>query len=129
MLCILGTNRVEAAGCGRPYAGNTSPEVEEHPRSTREAPEEHTRITRYLLPTFRLAPRPSGHGGAHARRSRTAARMSATTSVFGLAPRLPLPWTRTLMALAAMSRGPTTNMVCTLASSACWILPLILSLL
>jgi hypothetical protein len=66
---------------------------------------------------------------SYARRSRTAARISATTSAFGLAPRLPLPWTRTLTALAAMSRGPTTSMVWTLANSACWILPLILSLL
>src|ERR1035441_8135977 len=58
MLCILGANRIEAAGYGRPYADDTKPEAEEHTRSTREAHEEHTRLTRYLLPAFRFAPRP-----------------------------------------------------------------------
>src|ERR1017187_8975982 len=43
--------------------------------------------------------------GDYARRSLIAVRISATTSAFGFAPRLPLPWTRTLTALAAMSRG------------------------
>jgi hypothetical protein len=56
---------------------------------------------------------------SYARRSRISARIAATTSDFGFAPRLPLPCTRTLTALAAMSRGPTTSMVWTLASSAC----------
>ena len=50
-------------------------------------------------------------------------------SARGLAPRLPLPWTRTLTALASMSRFPMTNMVCTFICSARWILPLILSVL
>ena len=36
-------------------------------------------------------------------------KMSAMASVRGLAPRLPLPWTRTLTALASMSRLPITK--------------------
>src|ERR1039458_3313162 len=39
MLCTLGANPVEAAGYGWPYPDGTSPEVEEHSRSTRGAHE------------------------------------------------------------------------------------------
>jgi hypothetical protein len=60
-------------------------------------------------------------------RSRIEARIPATVSALGFAPRLPWPWTRTLTLPASMSRAPTTSIVWTFASSACWILPLILS--
>src|SRR5262245_21136544 len=37
-----------------------------------------------------------------------AVRISETTSARGLAPRFPLPWTRTLTALPSLSRCPIT---------------------
>ena len=64
-----------------------------------------------------------------ARRSLIAARRSAITSSRGFAPRLPLPWTRTLTALASMSRFPITSMVWTFICSALAILALMWSLL
>src|ERR1039458_6195168 len=82
MLCTLGANPVEAAGYGWPYPDGTSPEVEEHPRSTRGAHEEHTRLTRYLLPTIRLAPRPRYAKCAGAmKRAYYRARRAGTTSI------------------------------------------------
>src|SRR5205823_14353421 len=67
--------------------------------------------------------------GLHERRSLIDCKISAIASARGLAPRLPLPWTRTLTASASMSRFPITNMVWTFICSARWILPLMLSLL
>ncbi len=55
------------------------------------------------------------------RRSLMDCNMAAMASALGLAPWLPLPWRRTLTLFASMSRGPTTSMVWTRASSARWI--------
>ena len=56
-------------------------------------------------------------------------RISATASPRGCAPRLPLPWTRTLTALASRSRLPMTSMVWTFICSAFAILALMWSVL
>ncbi len=54
----------------------------------------------------------------YGRRSLIDNKISAIASERGLAPRLPLPWTRTLTASASMSRFPITNIVWTFICSA-----------
>ena len=58
-----------------------------------------------------------------ARRSRIAAKISATTFPFGFAPRLALPCGRTFTLPASMSRLPITSIVWTFAVSAFAIFP------
>src|ERR1035437_1133964 len=77
-----------------------------------------------LLGCFGIA-HGSAAGPFQARRSLIADKISAITSAFGFAPRLPLPCRRTLTLPASMSRPPMTSMVWTFAFSASAILALI----
>ncbi len=77
-----------------------------------------SRLTVMARTSTQLAPTCPGQS-----RSRIASKISATTSRFSFAPRLPLPCRRTESAPAFRSRTPKTSVVWTLACSASWIVP------